>query len=347
MQANHIKWHILFWVFILLVGTATVYPYYQNVKLAFINRAIFLPVWLVATYVNWLFLMPRYLDTRRFGTYIGLLLAVLFVLTIIQRVLFLFWFFPFFFGGQRPCCHIWQQVFHPGSFSQFAAFIALPVLCSIGIYLLRKWYLESYKAKQIIAQQQAAELNYLKAQINPHFLFNVLNNIYGLSLEESKKVPNLILKLSDILSYSLYEASVDSIALEKEVKLIEDFIDLERERYENRVQVHFEQDAALDRQLEIAPLLLIPLVENAFKHGVMQATEALPISIFLGQKEGRLIFEVKNKMPEAGYELPTKKRGLGLKNLKRRLDLLYPEKYSLEAAPDGKLFRATLKLELE
>jgi len=94
----------------------------------------------------------------------------------------------------------------PGKFVQFAAFIALPVFCSVIIHLLMKWYNESYKARQITAQQQSAELSYLKAQINPHFLFNTLNNLDELSLEQSQKVPDMILRLSAILSYSLYES---------------------------------------------------------------------------------------------------------------------------------------------
>jgi len=113
------------------------------------------------------------------------------------------------------------------------------------------WYKESYQAKQIIAQQQAAELKYLKAQINPHFLFNTLNSLYGLSLEESKKVPDLILKLSDILSYSLYESSVEKVNLYKEIRLIEDFIALEKERYGDRMKVAFVKEDGLET-LEIA-----------------------------------------------------------------------------------------------
>ena len=179
MSAKVIIGHLLFWLTILAIGTATVYPYFLDAKLAFLNRAIFLPVWGIAVYLNWWYLIPQFLQTRQYKIYTLLLVSLILLLTIIQRYLCLFWFFPIFF---------WQRAPNPdelnpfllGPFVQFAAFIALPVICSIGIRLLMNWYQESYKAKQIIAQQQAAELNYLKAQINPHFLFNTLTSLYGL-----------------------------------------------------------------------------------------------------------------------------------------------------------------------
>ena len=174
-----------------------------------------------------------------------------------------------------------------------------------------------------------------------------MNNLYGLSLEESKKVPGLILKLSDILSYSLYESSADRISLYKEIKLIEDFIALEQERYGNRMNIDFELSEELDETIEIAPLLLIPLVENAFKHGVKEATEAIPIRIYLGHEEQSLVFEVSNQVPDGPPVVRLAKQGLGLKNLQRRLELLYPRQHTLVTERKGDLFLAKLKLEYD
>ncbi len=337
MRLNTLFGHIFFWLAILIIGTATVYPYFGDINKAFINRAIFLPVWFIAAYANWWILMPRFFDKEKLKIYIGLFLGMIFILTIVQRYIFSA-FFHYLYGWHQ------LEIFQLSGFIQFAAFIALPALCSTGIHLLRRWYQENYTARQIIAQQKTAELDYLKAQINPHFLFNTLNTLYGLSLEGSKKVPDLILKLSDILSYSLYESNVEKVKLSKEVQLIEYFIALERERYEGRMKVDFDKSAGLDPSIEITPLLLIPLVENAFKHGVKESTETVPIHIQLRQEEETLIFKVKNKISWIRTAEKRGKSGLGLSNLRRRLDLVYPQKYTLVNKQIDEYYYAELKI---
>lgn len=347
MRSKQILHHLLFWLFIMLIGIATIYPYYQDLRIAVMDRAVFLPVWWIGTYLNWGILMPKLLNKKRWPGYVIVLLLLLFLLTLGQRYLCLFWFYPNYLWENPPAPAELQPFLLP-KFIQFAAFISLPIICSIGIRYLLDWYQESYKAKQILAQQQAAELQYLKAQINPHFLFNTLNNLYGLSLEASKKVPGMILKLSDILSYSLYESAVDRVSLDKEIQLIQDFIALEMERYGDRMKIDFDLDEEVDEQVEIAPLLLIPLVENAFKHGVKEATEAIPIRIHLSQTKSALLFEVQNQISEAFFTPPQNpKQGLGLKNLKRRLDLLYPNKHQLETYREADQFVAKLKIQLD
>lgn len=328
------------------LGIATIYPYYQDLTIAIMDRAVFLPVWWIGTYLNWWLLMPKLLNRKHWLKYLSLLLLLIFLLTVIQRYICLFWFYPNYLWQNPPNPADLQPFLLP-KFIQFAAFISLPILSSIGIRYLLDWYEESYRAKQILAQQQAAELQYLKAQINPHFLFNTLNNLYGLSLEASQKVPGMILKLSDILSYSLYESAADHVSLEKEIQLIKDFIALEEERYGDRMQVEFDIDEEVNEQLDIAPLLLIPLVENAFKHGVKEATEKIPIHIRLWQVGDELSFEVKNQVSEALDSPPNKKQGLGLKNLKRRLDLLYPGRHHLATSRQNDHFHAQLKIQID
>lgn len=346
MRPNQMLPHVLFWLFIMLVGIATIYPYYQDIEIAVMDRAVFLPVWWIGTYLNWGVLMPKLLNKQQWPWYLLLLLTLLFLLTVVQRYICLFWFYPNYLWENTPNPAELRPFLLP-KFIQFGAFISLPIICSIGIRFLLDWYQESYKAKQILAQQQAAELQYLKAQINPHFLFNTLNNLYGLSLEESKKVPGMILKLSDILSYSLYESAVDRVSLDKEIQLIRDFMALEMERYGDRMDIDFRLDEEVDEQMEVAPLLLIPLVENAFKHGVKEATEAIPIRIHLSQTKSTLIFTVQNQISEAFTPHPNKKQGLGLKNLKRRLDLVYPNQHQLETYREGDQFMAKLKIQID
>jgi LytS/YehU family sensor histidine kinase len=277
--------------------------------------------------------------------YIWRMLALIFILTVIQRYACLYLYYPLYIwtDGNEP---IIKNPFLIGKFLQFFAFIALPILFSIIIHLLLKWYNESYIAKQVIAQQRSAELDYLKAQINPHFLFNTLNNLYGLSLESNKRVPDLILKLSDVLSYSLYESSKNSVNLENEISLIKNFVDLEKERYDGRIKIHWAINVDKNRQAEIAPLLLIPFVENAFKHGAMNTTHQTEIIIKLLLKNNILTFEVINDINYNDNPIEESKSGLGLENLKRRLELVYSNSFTLNSKVEDSKYYAFMKIDL-
>ena len=346
MQQRYFLAHIVFWLLIMVLGTATIYPYYLDLRISFIDRAIFLPVWWAGTYLNWWVLMPRLLARNRLALYLFSLLATILLLTIIQRYLCLYWFYPWYLWDVRPDPADLRP-FLPGKFIQFAAFIALPILSSIGIRFLWRWYRESYQARQLIAQQQEAELKYLKAQLNPHFLFNTLNNLYGLSLEQSPKVPKLLLQLSDLLSYSLYESRLDRVPLGKELQLIRDLIALESARYEDRMTVELQVDEEQISSLEIAPLLLMPLVENAFKHGVKESVTTVPIRIHLQKKAANLFFQVVNGVAAAYDSDEQESAGLGLQNLRRRLELLYPGQYTLTTERKGGVFVAQLNIKID
>jgi hypothetical protein len=345
MQGIHFRYHILFWLTLIIASVAALSPYYMNLFKATMHRLAFVPVWLIATYLNLLVLMPILLDKGKKWTY-GLSLALLIlVLTTLQRIMCIEWIYPQFFWMRPPN----PQELNPfwlGPFIQFAAFISLPVVLSMGIREGRKWYEQSVRAKQMIAEQQEAELNYLKAQVNPHFLFNTLNNLYGLSLESSNKVPYMILKLSDLLSYSLYESKVKVVSIEKELNLITDFISLEKERYNDRINVKIDIADNLDLKRPIAPLLMLPLIENAFKHGVRNSSHAVFINIKLKQEDGWFNFIVENTLPEVDQVNKKSPGGLGIKNLLRRLELLYPNDHFFDAQKLHQSFVVDLKIKL-
>ena len=224
--------------------------------------------------------------------------------------------------------------------------IAAPAAFIIGWRVLMDWLLKEKQANELEKKSQETELKYLKSQINPHFLFNSLNNIYGLALENSKHVPNLILKLSDFLSFSLYESDKKLIPLQKEMKLMQDFIELQEARFGDRVEVHFNfKDHALDSEPALPPLLLIPFVENAFKHSLKEETGTAQISIDLQLERGQLIFKVNNSKPEANSK-SLRPNGLGLENSKKRLDLLFPNQYELSIQDLANQYQITLQLNL-
>ena len=196
--------------------------------------------------------------------------------------------------------------------------------------------------QQLLIEKQVAELNYLKSQTNPHFLFNTLNNIYSLARDKSDLAPESILRLSKILRFMLYETSGKYIPIEQEIKIISDYIELEKLRYDDSLRINFNYDIE-DMKQAIPPLLLIPLVENAFKHGVSETRGQPFVDIHLGVNKRQLSFVVKNSTEDDSEK--GVKENIGLSNLRRQLELLY-KYYDLTVQQNESVFIATLKINL-
>jgi two-component system LytT family sensor kinase len=192
-------------------------------------------------------------------------------------------------------------------------------------------------------EKQTAELNYLRSQTNPHFLFNTLNNIYSLARDKSDLAAESILRLSKILRFMLYETSGEYIAIEQELQIMRDYIDLEKLRYDKSLRVNFNNDIE-DMKQAIPPLLLMPLVENAFKHGVSETRSQPFVDIHLSVNKRILTFIVKNSTDGSDPQ-EIVKENIGLSNLRRQLELLYTD-YSLSIQPGASAFTATLKINL-
>jgi len=192
-------------------------------------------------------------------------------------------------------------------------------------------------------EKYKAELSFLKAQINPHFLFNTLNGIYVLAIKKSENTASAIMKLSSIMRYVISEGHHDYVSLEKEIKYITDYVDLQKMRLAKNVYLDFNilND---DKQLQIAPLLLIPFIENAFKHGI-STTEDCVIKVQLLQQNSEIKLLVENR--KFYHELKEEeKSGIGVENTKRRLQLLYPNKHTLEIEENNKTYTILLKINL-
>jgi two-component system LytT family sensor kinase len=229
-----------------------------------------------------------------------------------------------------------------GAADQFS--FSMSAICYFGVVRHVYSYIKLREATQRLRiEKQAAELNYLKSQTNPHFLFNTLNNIYSLARDKSDLAPESILRLSKILRFMLYETSGAYIAIEQELKIITDYIALEQLRYDESLHVNFNHDVENLRQA-IPPLLLIPLVENAFKHGVSETRGRAFVDIHLSVNNRQLGFIVKNSS-EAQAEGSQVKENIGLSNLRRQLELLYSD-YELSVHQGTSVFTATLKINL-
>jgi len=204
---------------------------------------------------------------------------------------------------------------------------------------------ENLKYTEKAQEQLEAELSLLKGQVNPHFLFNTLNNLYSMSLHDSKKTPELILKLSQLLSYMLYECKDETVSLEQEITFIRNYIDLEAIRVEDIADVHFEVKGN-DPGHKIPPLLFIPLIENAFKHGISSEVEHSDIHIKIHIDENEIELNTENPFDETRIDDDNNHKGLGLENVRKRLELLYPKKHSLEVNKNGQYFRTRLVLKM-
>jgi len=193
----------------------------------------------------------------------------------------------------------------------------------------------------LVSGKLGAELSFLKSQINPHFLFNTLNNIYALVLKKSSDAPNAVLMLSDIMRYMLHDSNHKRVLLEKEIDYISNFIQLQRLRLGKGVNVDMNVTGS-PNGLEIAPMLLIPFVENAFKHGELQQKDAY-IMIKLDIVSGEINFNVENVLRKKKEKTTS---GIGLDNLQKRLALIYPGQYDLEMKEHGDTYICKLKLQL-
>jgi len=241
--------------------------------------------------------------------------------------------------------HIYTALIEFQSVKKGTAYIVPHGLLSVFFFGLFK-YRDNHQQLKLSAQQlrlekREAELNYLRAQTNPHFLFNTLNNIYVLARDKSDLAAESVLRLSGMLRFMLYETGGDFISIGEEVNIISEYLELEKLRYDETLRLNFNHDIE-DMKQAIPPLLLIPLVENAFKHGVSETRDLPYADIHLSVNGRRLVFVVKNSAENAGAAV---KENIGLSNLRRQLELQYSD-YSLELRQGSTEFIATLKINL-
>ncbi|HEV8273464.1 MAG TPA: histidine kinase [Chitinophagaceae bacterium] len=215
---------------------------------------------------------------------------------------------------------------------------------AVAIKLLKRWYLKQKETEQLVREKINAELQLLKAQVHPHFLFNTLNNIYSFILNDSDRAPEMIKKLSSLLHYILNDCSRQLVPLDKELSMIQDYIALEQIRYGDRLNLSLHIQGTVKDKM-ISPLLLIPFVENSFKHGTSRMLTHPWVRLDIHIEKDFLEFKLTNNKPEYNNESPGKK-GIGLNNVKKRLQLLYPETHSLRIVESDMSYEVVMKIVL-
>jgi hypothetical protein len=316
------------------------YPQEQMSTLL-LRFSLTLPIDIGATYLTVYVLFARFLLKRRYLAFSFSFLVSIVFFILLQRYITYYISQPLFYPGSKPTYTFWQA-----NWFYIFSNIYLVVACFSVVKLLDISLRQQQHANEMSRERAEAELKFLKAQVHPHFLFNTLNNLYALTLVQSEKAPEVVLKLSGLLSYMLYECNDTFVLISKEIKLINDYIELERIRYGSHLQLEFLVSGETAAK-KIAPLLLLPFVENAFKHGVSQIRENGYVWIQLEILENQLDFRVRNSRPQiaendrSGYT-----EGIGLKTVSRRLQLMYPDEYQMNVESLQDSFQIQLRINL-
>lgn len=210
-------------------------------------------------------------------------------------------------------------------------------------YILFSWAFNHFKKiNDLKNEKTTAELILLKEQINPHFFFNSLNSLYSLIKKDPDAAQNYVLKLSDMIRFTVYEGKKDTVSLKDEITYLKNYIDLNISRYHKEIDIQFNQHIE-NNSLQVAPLLFIILLENAFKHGVEKLTNEAFVHINFSQSENEIYFEIKNNFDE---EIENSVPGIGIENLKNRLNLIYKDNYTFNTSKDKNVYCASVKINL-
>ena len=341
---NRIWSHVLFWV-MYLVYFSLMYGSFNDDYLKGLFEVLFtLPIKMAATYLTLYWLIPTFIDKERYFAFTIVLLVMAVGFGYVDRlVLHAFWvpkYLPDYDYTLYPLTHLGKAI-------QRTTNVYTVVLAAAAIKLIKRNYQHERLAQELNQQKLDAELKFLKAQIHPHFLFNTLNTLYSLTLQNSPISSQVVIRLSNLLDYMLYDCNVARIPLRKEVQQIQNLIELEKLRYGDRLDVGFSQNGEISNR-DIPPLLLLPFIENAFKHGVSQEIEDAFISIDLTVKEEQLVLRVENSRSAGdGQTAADYTKGIGLRNVRRRLELIYGEHYELQVFEEEETFMIVLRIPLD
>lgn len=299
-----------------------------------------MPLLILAAYSFNYWQVPKYLNQKRYAAFAVSMILIIGLLVVLFRVMGYYYLDKFCIDGPYPLL----------SFEDFPLYMLSFHFPGLIIYFYRVNKEQQKEREHLYVlenEKVSTELKYLKAQLNPHFLFNTLNNLYSYVVTKSPKAPDMVLQLSEILDYILYKSQNRYVSLEEEVKTIENYIALEQIRYGDRLKVSFDKEN-LKKPTQISPLLLLSMVENAFKHGVSGSITKPEVRICLAKYNSELEFSIWNTkiVDKAGNKTDEYKTGIGLVNIQRQLDLIYPGKHEFMTQESDTSFTLQLNLKL-
>ncbi|MEO6732450.1 MAG: histidine kinase [Ferruginibacter sp.] len=342
--------HIVFWVALYIFSLLTYFhDFLETIGFAkwmlLQSAEVFLHVitQMLFCYGVLYYLLPVFLNRKKYIAFtLGLfILSVVVYFIYYSENTFLFRAIHAFVGLKfRP-----PEIVYWFTFISLVTYFPISTGLALAIKMLKNWYNKQMENERLIRENVSAELQLLKAQIHPHFLFNTLNNIYSFTLDKSPRSTVLVKKLSGTLHYMINDCEVALVPLSKETDMIKDYMELEKVRYGNRLKMEVDINGQVDDKM-ITPLLLIPFIENSFKHGASQVLEHPWIKLQVSVKENFLLFELSNSKPSANVNKSIKS-GIGLNNVKQRLELLYPTQYKLDIKSTAEVFIVSMQIPLE
>ncbi|MEM9362357.1 MAG: histidine kinase [Bacteroidota bacterium] len=336
LRIKEVYVHIIVWICFISFPIAWVFSQFGKVHLEFLPRVLFTPL---LTYVNYLLLVPIFLLKKRLWQYILISVLVLFLFNMIVSTYF----------SAAPLSRISEFTGVTNVTPLKRMSDAMLAIASFSFFLLggvmgltKDIYKREKQNRLKEMSRKETELQFLRAQLNPHFLFNSLNSIYGLVREKKSEAPQAVITLSELMRYMLYEAKKELVPLTKEIDYIKNFVQLQILRLSDSKNVKLRISGEYDDKL-IAPLLLVPFVENAFKYGTDFKGETY-VDINLKVISETLFFTITNKI--GPYKKDLESSGIGLENIKNRLQILFPEEHSMLITKDDGNYMVNLELQL-
>ncbi len=353
-----IQRHLLFWgawwIFLSLLYSFSPNESSTRYSTSFVNSSIdsilYLSSHIFLSYTLMYFVIPRYVVKKRYSVaalWVAILICITGMISALTSMYVL--------GPVKEAIlpeHLMLKVSaikKPDFLFLHLAFLAgLRGSLTVGgiaasIKLMKYWYNKEQLAVSLQKENVESQLQILKAQVHPHFLFNTLNNIYAHAQKTAPVASHMICGLSDILRYMLYECNKPLVPLDKELKMLKEYVELERVRYGNSLEMHIDVPNA-SNGLDIAPLILLPFVENCFKHGTSNMVDQPWLSLTITLRENEMTMKLLNSKPV--MQIVGENGGLGIKNVKKRLELLYPEKHELVITEEDEVFIVSLKMKL-
>jgi len=331
------RWiYISYWILVTLIFLYDRTYLIQKAGLPnfFICSVVRVSLLMALAWANIRWLIPRYLLRGRYWGYFGLVFLLLIGYLLVQS-LYDHYLFGYIIGPYKKAQLSASLIYN---FTHTSLYLMLTIALKFSI----DWYEQKKVLQEIRVEKLQAEVNFLRSQVNPHFLFNALNNLYALTIKKSDEAPDVVLKLSELMEYMLYESDEAYVPLEKEINYLKNYLELERIRHGNNADIQLTVTGNMDSCM-IPPFLILPLVENAFKHGISKSVHNAFLHIRI---DARKELEVRITNNKLNFQQPDHSGGIGLFNLRRRLELLYPDKHELKIIEKPDRYEVVLKIDL-
>lgn len=338
--------HFLFWIGTVLAWVLFIYLTGQDPKEGLVNKLCYLPSQILVTYTLLYYIIPKLLQQKTTRS-LTALLGLAYISAIVARILKIY-VYETVLGSTDPKEGLYDILFQlPPLLGQYMIWVFMTPLMIVFIILFFNHLKEKERIAKLSSERNKIELNFLKAQLHPHFLFNTLNNIYALSVQESPKTHEMVNKLYRMVDYMSEKSREEDSTLEKEIALIKDYIDLEKLRYDSRLDV--EVNIKIESpDLIITPLIFLSLVENAFKHGASSDLAQPWIKINLRENKGSVICKVSNSTSlDISENKSDYKKGIGIKNIQRQLELAYPDLHTYQQLELPQQYEVIIQIQLD